>query len=221
MDAVTLKGRKAGFEIQLADAASLAEIQTQLQELLTKLAQDTPDEGNVEFVLETGQRLLTAEQAESVKAVFADFDRFTVSAVHAAVDTPAAMREAFLSRLVHLNGDIIRSGQTVTVDGDVLFTGNLHQGGTLAASGSVFMLGQAQGGLIIAGSHGDQAAIIAGDIHHAGQIRIADTIEIIEKKNQYSADTLSLINDLHILDHGSVTQLAKLRPRLFRKLEDM
>ncbi|MFD1432522.1 septum site-determining protein MinC [Lacticaseibacillus yichunensis] len=214
---MTLKGRKAGFELQLADGAGIAEICVALTTLLTKLAADTP-EGNVDFMLETGDRQLNEAQQSEIQQVFAQFPRFAVRSVHANVAAIAPLKSQLLAHTIHLVGGILRSGQVIEMQGDVLFVGSLHTGATLKASGSIFVMGDVAG-LLIAGSNGDQDAVITGNIKSAGQIRIADTVEIIEK-NDYDVNTLSYINDLHILSHGKLADLEKLRPKLFRKLED-
>ncbi|WP_461213491.1 septum site-determining protein MinC [Lacticaseibacillus sp. GG6-2] len=218
MDAVILKGRKDGFELQLADTASWVDILGGLEELLQKLAQDTP-EGQVDFLLTTGNRLLSADQRTEIQRVFDRFSRFEIKAIQATVEDGATLRARLRARSIHLVGGIIRSGQLLEYTGDVLFAGVLHRSGTLKATGSIFVMGSVEG-LLIAGANGDTGAVIAGDISHAGQIRIADTLEIIDA-NDYNAQTLSYINDLHILEHGSIDALAKMRPKLFRKLEDL
>ncbi|WP_125703080.1 septum site-determining protein MinC [Lacticaseibacillus daqingensis] len=218
MEAVTLKGRKAGFELQLADWAGISELTAQLQTLLARLATDTP-EGNVDFMIETGDRVLGADQLAEVTRVFDDFPRFSIKSVHAEVDHVVPLRQRFLAQSIHLVGGIVRSGQVVDCTGDVLFVGTLHQSATLRATRSIFVLGEVAG-LLIAGYTGDQDAVIAGDISKAGQIRIADTVEVVEA-NDYGPQTLCYINDLHILDHGALSDLGKLRPKLFRKLEDL
>ncbi|WP_461224236.1 septum site-determining protein MinC [Lacticaseibacillus suihuaensis] len=218
MDAVTLKGRKAGFELQLADWAGITAITAELQTLLARLATDTP-EGDVDFALETGQRRLDDAALSAIQAVFDQFPRFTVKTVHAEVDLVAPLMARVATQSVHLIGGIIRSGQVESVEGDVLFVGTLHRSGTLKATGSIFVMGPVAG-LLIAGASGDQDAVIAGDISQAGQIRIADTVEIIDK-NTYGSQTTSYINDLHILEHGELAKLPQLRPRIFRKLEEL
>nr|WP_246287404.1 septum site-determining protein MinC [Lacticaseibacillus absianus] len=196
----------------------MTEITAQLQTLLERLAQDTP-EGSVDFSIETGDRLLPEAQLAQVQQVFDGFPRFAIKSVHAEVDHVAPLRQRFLAQSVHLVGGIIRSGQVLDYTGDVLFTGTLHRSATLRATGSIFVMGPVEG-LLIAGFTGDQDAVIVGDISGAGQVRIADTVEVIEK-NTYGPQTLCYINDLHILDHGELGALGKLRPKLFRKLEDL
>lgn len=219
MDAVTLKGRKSGFELQLSASASLTEIQTALTALLARVAGDTKGTEDVEFVLETGDRLLNEEQAKLVQTVFAAYPQFKIQTIHADVAAIEPLRAAFEAKATHLVGGVLRSGQEAEYTGDVLFLGNLHRGATLRTTGSIFVMGQAEG-LLIAGAMGDQEAVIAGDISRAAQIRIADTLEIIDK-NSYTAQTTSYIDDLHALVHGKVPELAGLRPKLFRKLEEL
>lgn len=218
MDAVILKGRKDGFELQLADVADFDAILAGLEQLLQKLAQDTPDSG-VQFSITTGNRLLTSDQQTQVRRIFDRFPRFEIKALAANVADVAAVKAQCLARATHIVGGIVRSGQLLDYTGDVLFVGVLHASGTLRATGSIFVLGQVEG-LLIAGASGDTSAVIAGDISHAGQVRIADTVEIIED-NTYSAQTLTYINDLHILEHGQISSLSAMRPKLFRKLEDL
>ncbi|KRN25597.1 septum site-determining protein MinC [Lacticaseibacillus camelliae] len=219
MDAVTLKGRKSGFELQLASEASLDEVVASLTTLLARVAGDTKDQSNVDFVLETGDRLLNEAQAKAVQAVFDAYPQFEIKTIHADVAAIEPLRAHFEAKATHLVGGILRSGQEADYTGDVLFLGNLHRGATLRTTGSIFVMGTVEG-LLIAGALGDQAAVIVGDISRAAQIRIADTLEIIDK-NSYTAQTTSYIDDLHALVHGKVPELSKLRPKLFRKLEEM
>lgn len=218
MDAVTLKGRKEGYELQLADGASMAELTAGLGSLLTKLATDTP-EGDVEFLLTTGNRLLTQSQRDTVEAAFKPFTRFHIKSIQAAVADPTPLRAEFMQHSLHLVGGTIRSGQLVEHAGDVLFVGTLHPSGTLRATGSIFVLGTVEG-LLIAGANGDDSAVIVGDVSHAAQLRIADTVEIVADE-AHADKRVCFINDLHILDHGDTRDLQQLRPKLFRKLEDM
>lgn len=219
MDAVTLKGRQSGFELQLASEASLDEITAALTTLLARVAGDTKDQEHVDFVLETGDRLLNEDQAKAVQTVFDTYPQFAIKTIHAAVAAVEPLRAEFAAKATHLVGGVLRSGQEADYSGDVLFLGDLHRGATLKTTGSIFVMGQVEG-LLIAGTLGDQEAVIVGDISRAAQIRIADTLEIIDK-NSYTAQTTSYIDDLHALVHGKVPALAKLRPKLFRKLEEM
>lgn len=54
----------------------------------------------------------------------------------------------------------IRSGRRVEVPGDLLVIGDLHAGGEVVAGGNVMILGQLRGGMIHAGSYGDERAVI-------------------------------------------------------------
>ncbi|WP_164507894.1 septum site-determining protein MinC [Lacticaseibacillus suibinensis] len=218
MEAVTLKGRKSGFELQFRAASSIEEITAQLATLLARLSADTENTGEVEFVIETGDRLLDESQAQAIQQVFAQYPHFTIGAIHADVAAIAPLKARLAAQATHLVGGVLRSGQEANYSGDVLFLGTLHQGATLRTTGSIFVMGTVEG-LLIAGADGAQDAIIAGDISKAGQIRIADTIEIIDK-NTYGPETTSYINDLHVLTHGQTAGLSELRPKLFRKLEE-
>jgi len=218
VETVILKGRKDGFELMLADWADFDQVTTDLEALLVQLNQDTSTE-KVEFSLESGNRLFDETQAATITQIFERFPRFTVRQLHSNVGPVAELKQRFLNQAIHLSGGIIRSGQRQAFNGDVLFSGTLHKDAVLEATGSVFVLGEVHG-LVIAGADGDASAVIVGDVSQATQIRIADSVDIIADRN-VSGTSLSYVNDLHILEHGDAAQLKDLRPRLFRKMEEM
>jgi len=218
VETVILKGRKDGFELLLADWADFTQLLADLDTLLTQLNQDTSTE-QVQFSLESGNRLLDETQNAEVAKIFDRFPRFTVKQIHSNVADVAELKQRFLNQTIHLAGGILRSGQRETFQGDVLFAGTLHKGAVLQATGSVFLQGDIEG-LVIAGSDGDDSAVIVGDVSQASQIRIADSVDIIADRN-VTDTSLSYVNDLHILEHGDAAKLKDLRPRLFRKMEEL
>ena len=110
----------------------------------------------------------------------------------------------------------IRSGQAVTASGDILLIGKVHPGGMIRASGNIFIIGELHG-LAHAGFEGDAKAVIVADFQSKAQIRIADSVEIIDEKTSPEAQSeaaFAYINDLHMLSFGSLDQLKKIRPTI-------
>lgn len=222
MDAVTLRGRKEGFELNIDAGADFDQALLALAELLTKIRQEQPTLGSdkIELELTTGLRLLNEAQETALQTTLARFPEFQVNRIQSLVMTieeATAQREA--DRL-HVEPNVLRSGQEVNYDGDVLFVGNLHQGATVKASGSIFVLGEVAG-IVHAGYPDNPEAMIAGDLSHAVQLRIADAVEILDhKKNQFTAQSMSYINDLHVIDYGAITDLKQINPKLYRKMKE-
>ncbi|BBF74162.1 septum site-determining protein MinC [Lacticaseibacillus paracasei] len=218
MDSVVLKGRNDGLALQLQDKADFEQIMRTLKTLLGKLYEETPT-GDVSYRLETGNRLLTEEQLADIQKIFADFPRFSINGVVSAVIDKTVVNEMIAAKTTHRIGGVIRSGQTIDLMGDVLFLGDLHSGATLCASGNIFVMGQV-GGVVQAGSQGDARAVVVGDLKGAGQIRIADVVEIVA--DHYDPDRpVAYLNELHTMTHAGLADLASIRPRLFKQMEAM
>lgn len=218
MDAVILKGRADGFELQLTDSAAFSDILTQLDALLGHLYQDTPS-GDVNFVIETGRRLLTAAQKHAVDAVFAKYPRFSTRLLHSDVVDAETVQTRVRQARTNFAGGVIRSGQVLAVNGDLVFTGVLHANGVIRASGSVFVLGTAEGGVVHAGYPDNSLAVAAGRISDLAQIRIADAVEVVEDEDK-TAGNLCYMSDEHMLVHADLGDLATLRPQIFKKMEE-
>ncbi|WDF81686.1 septum site-determining protein MinC [Lacticaseibacillus pabuli] len=212
MDAVILKGRADGFELQLATAASFAEIKEQLEKLLAHLHEETPTD-TVGFVVETGKRLFTDEQRQELENVFDKFPRFTIRLMRSDVVESSAVAAKITRARTSFAGGIVRSGQVLSFPGDVVFTGDLHKGGTIRANGSIYVMGSAEG-VVHAGYPQNGYAVVAGRLTHLTQVRIADTVDVVEDEN-YPAAAVSYINDQHLLVHAELSKLQDVRPQIF------
>lgn len=217
MDAVILKGTADGFGLRLNADASIAEIMTQLDSLLGRLYQDTP-EGNVNFTVETGMRLLSDEARHELDRVFGQYPRFAMRMISADVVASSTMTAKVQAAKTHFAGGVVRSGQVLTFAGDVVFAGTLHQGGQVRASGSVYLLGAAHG-IVHAGFPDNSHAVVAGDVHNLTQVRIADAVEIVEA-DEYSEPAVCYMSDQHLLTHDKLAVLSTLRPQIFDQMEE-
>lgn len=217
MDAVILKGRADGFELQLQAAADFEAVLTALDALLSHLYEDTPT-GNVDFIVESGKRLLTTEQRQSIEAAFARYPRFSIRMVHSEVVEAASVAAKVAKAKTTFIGGVIRSGQVVSASGDVVFTGDLHKGGKVQAGGSVFVMGQAEG-IVHAGYPQHDYAVVAGRVKHLQQIRIAESVEVVADED-YTEASVCYMNDQHLLAHKPLTALQDLRPQLFEQMEE-
>lgn len=221
MQAVVLKGHKSGYELILNPGASFADIKAELSELMKRLHNDESSDRTQKysFDINTESVLYTAEQKQELENIFADYPRFNIHKIQSSVIDRQEAQEIVDSTTLHVNGDIIRNGQDKLFHGDLLFLGNLHQGGILRATGSIFVMGTVHGTLC-AGYENNTRAVLAGKIKNAQQLRIADLVAIVneDQKIQQMDQTGALfVNDLHALALTKIEELKTIRPKLFVK----
>ncbi|WP_407390026.1 septum site-determining protein MinC [Carnobacterium jeotgali] len=218
---VTLKGTKDSFVLSLDEAASFVSIMKELNELLEHLngEQKKSKEVQKEIFLEikTGNRLLSEEQQELLTEEIKLKSTFLIKKITSDVVTIEKAIEWQEAVSLQMEVQTIRSGQVLTAPGNLLFVGKVHPGGMLRANGSIFIIGELMG-IAHAGFEGNTNAVIVADFHTDAQIRIADSVEIIEKKSDHydnvRKNEFAYINDLHILDFNSLEQLKRTRPNL-------
>ncbi|MBT2731702.1 septum site-determining protein MinC [Carnobacterium sp. ISL-102] len=218
---VTLKGTKGSFVLSLDEAASFVSIMKELNELLEHLnsEQKRSKEVQKEILLEikTGNRLLSQEQQELIIEEINSNSTFSIKTITSSVVTVTKAIEWQKTVSLQMEVQTIRSGQVLTAPGNLLFIGKVHPGGVLRAKGSIFIIGELMG-TAHAGFEGNINSVIVADFHTNAQIRIADSVQIVEKKNEHPDNVrkneFAFINDLHILDFHSLEQLKKIRPNL-------
>lgn len=217
MDAVILKGTADGFGLRLNADAAVTEIIAQLDALLGRLYKDTP-EGSVNFTVDTGNRLFDEQQRQQLDQVFAQYPRFAVRMVSSSVVASSTVDARIAAAKTHFAGGIVRSGQALTFNGDVVFAGVLHPGGQVRASGSVFILGAANG-VVHAGFPDNSNAVVAGNLGGLTQVRIADAVEIVEPET-YAQPAVCFMTDQHLLAHDELAKLRDIRPQIFDQTEE-
>lgn len=217
MQAVTLKGHKEGFEIILDSRVSFAEITRELEKLLKELRMNNANQKQTAFDITTGMRLLTAEEKKEIEKIVSRFEGFSIHRITADVIRTDVALDLMNQRSTHRVGRVVRNGQVVTIKGDVLFFGSVHQGGILQATGNIYVLGEVQG-IVHAGYEDNTRAVIVGDLNTAQQVRIGDVVTIVaDRPADEPLDKVVYVSDLHNLESTDVHTLMTLRPKLFVK----
>ena len=217
MQAVTLKGHKEGFEIILDSRVSFAEITSELEKLLKELRMNNANQKQTAFDITTGMRLLTAEEKKEIEKIVSRFEGFSTHRITADVIRTDVALDLMNQRSTHRVGRVVRNGQVVTIKGDVLFFGSVHQGGILQATGNIYVLGEVQG-IVHAGYEDNTRAVIVGDLNTAQQVRIGDVVTIVaDRPADEPLDKVVYVSDLHNLESTDVHTLMTLRPKLFVK----
>lgn len=218
-ESIALKGHKDGYEIVFRSEADFHNIKKELKDLLGHLHNDNSklDAKKVEFKIQTGNRLLTADEKKEIEDIFADYPMFSIHRIKSNVVLKDEALTVVNKSIVHPNADIVRNGQVKQIDGDVLFMGIIHEGGILQATGNIYILGDVKG-IVSAGYPDNSSAVIVGNVENAQQVRIADVVTIFDDEIQPEHNKpVMFINDLHKLSYLKMDDLKKLRPKIYTK----
>lgn len=219
-DAAVLKGTNDGYEIILDDEADLNDVFAALRKLLKKLETQTATGSSqpIAFDIQTGLRLWSADNRSEIEKIFSKFQLFSVHKIISDVITKEESARILEQESVHILDRIIRNGQIIHIQGDVLFLGKIHEGGKLIVGGNVYVLGDVHG-VIQAGYPDLEDKMIIGDVHNAQQVRIGEQHEILDDTNQkITENTVVYVNDLHVLDYGKVEDLKQINPKFFNQI---
>jgi septum site-determining protein MinC len=91
----------------------------------------------------------------------------------------------------------LRSGGKISYDGNVVVIGDVNSGAEIVAGGSVIVWGRLRG-VVHAGCHGDEAAVVCALELAPMQLRIAGEIAISPKKQPRSQPEVARIQDGHL-----------------------
>ncbi|KRN87450.1 septum site-determining protein MinC [Carnobacterium maltaromaticum] len=218
---VTLKGTKDGFVLTLDESVAFETVLSDLDQLLEKLHSENKEQKEVQkgisLEVKTGMRLFSEDEKAKITEKISSKSQFQLKKISAEVLTYQQATEWHESNSLQMEIQTIRSGQVLQAPGDILLIGKIHPGGTIRASGSIFILGELLG-LAHAGFDGDNEAIVVADFQTDAQIRIAESVQIIENKAKNQAGTdekqFAYINDLHILDFEGLDKLRTIRPKM-------
>lgn len=207
---VMIKGTRDGLTLFLSDDAPFHDVKEQLIDMLN---QDDFDEVDslITIKVELGNRLLHTDEREELKTLIQSKRRLVVQDI---VSNVISKQEALTLKEasdVHLHTRPVRSGQVVDIVGDVLVIGDVNPGGTVKATGNVFVLGALRG-IAHAGYEGNADVVIAASLMNPVQLRIA---ELYSRAPDYETDGVYM--ECAYIEEGQIVmdrlqQVMKKRP---------
>ncbi|TCP68567.1 septum site-determining protein MinC [Baia soyae] len=167
---VTIKGTKDGLLFYFDDSCPYSEI---LEELTHKLEHNQAlwEGPDTKIRIKLGSRQITNEEEQSLRDIFAQKKNLVIYGIESEGKPHLIESEMGITTL----SGTVRSGQVLTHIGDLLFLGDVNPGGSIQASGSIYVMGALRG-LAHAGMQGDERAIIAASVFKPTQLRVADVI---------------------------------------------
>lgn len=215
--AVSLKGTKEGYQLIIQSSASMQDVYDELESLTVQLKKDSHSGREIKFHVKSGQRELTDEEKKVVSDIVED-EFFKISSFESEVMSLDKFMRWHNETSPSLEVRTVRSGQIVEAEGDMLLIGVVHPGGTVRATGSIFVIGELKG-IAHAGVNGKESAVVVANFRYNAQVRIGDNVHVIEKKNRLddeASDTVEFVyvNDLHIIEVSPLENLKTIRPKM-------
>lgn len=210
---VTIKGTKEGLILRLDDKCSYTEMLTELRQ---KVADDQLD-GVVEVQVHLGNRYCGDEEMKEIIGIIHESPHLRVSKIQSDVILVEECNRRVKESQSEIYVGIVRSGQVVAADGDLVVIGDVNPNGRVVAAGSIFVLGRLKG-IAHAGADGNREAVIAASWLEATHLMIADKMETM-------TDELTILSEhpemecAYLHSNGFITidrlqELRILRPEL-------
>lgn len=181
---VTIKGKKDGLVLLLDDRCSYKDLIHELEEKLSIESIGDSSDPLVSVRVKTGNRYLTDKQRKDIQKIIRDKKNLFVSEIESNVITKAECEERVRQNSMQPVNKMVRSGQVLTIEGDLLLLGDVNPGGKVVASGNVYIMGNLRG-IAHAGSDGDKSKVIAASHMCPMQLQIGQILcRSIEKKTE-------------------------------------
>lgn len=171
---VTIKGTKDGLVLRLDDKCAYSDLLTELRE---KVAEDGL-EGLSEVQVHIGNRYCNEEDLREIMNVIHNSPNLRVSKIQSDVVTMEDCNRRIVENQSETYIGIVRSGQVIEAEGDLVVIGDVNPNGRVTAGGSVYVLGRLKG-IAHAGANGNKQAVIAASWLEATHLMIADKIELM------------------------------------------
>ncbi|MNO53297.1 Septum site-determining protein MinC [compost metagenome] len=168
---VRIKGIKDGLIFLLDDKCPFEDLLSELRYKLEHSHQNILTGPIVHVDIKLGNRPVTEEDKEAVLEILKGQGNLLIRSIEA---LPVPGSEDNDDALFLMSG-ILRSGQVLHHDGNLLYLGDVNPGGTITCSGDIYILGSLRG-MAHAGVDGNEEAIIAASLMSPTQLRIADII---------------------------------------------
>ncbi|MNC38123.1 Septum site-determining protein MinC [compost metagenome] len=167
---VRIKGIKDGLVFLLDDKCPFEDLLSELRYKLEHSHQNILTGPIVHVDIKLGNRPVSEEDKEAVLDILKSQGNLLIRSVEALEEPGDKDSEALF-----LMSGMLRSGQVLHHQGNLLFLGDVNPGGTITCSGDIYILGALRG-MAHAGVDGNQDAIIAASLLSPTQLRIADVI---------------------------------------------
>lgn len=167
---IMIKGVKEGLLFLLDDQCTFDALLEELKYKIEKTHQQLLTGPLVHVHVKLGKRLLSEDQKEEIRVIIRSQGNLLVQSIDS--DVIEVTNDGPQLKVLTA---IVRSGQTIEHEGDLLLMGDVNPGGTLLCTGDIYVLGSLKG-MAHAGMAGRTDVIIAASLMRPTQLRIADIV---------------------------------------------
>lgn len=213
---VTIKGTKSGLSLHLDELCSFQQLLKELEEKLSSNHQPE-DSPLISVHIKAGNRYLSREQQDQICDIIRSKKKLVVDSFESNVLTKEEALNWKKQTDISSVCRIVRSGQVLQVEGDLLLIGDVNPGGTVMAGGNIFIMGALRG-IAHAGCYGNSDAVISASLMKPMQLRINDLVNRApdqhEAGNEMECAFIDQKENQIVIDRVQV--LPHLRPNLTR-----
>ncbi|EMF45307.1 Septum site-determining protein MinC [Planococcus halocryophilus Or1] len=146
-----------------------------LTELKAKVSDPALD-SDTEVMVHLNKRYCTDSQIQELSEVVATNPHLKVVGTTSDILTVEECEQKIIESQSETYVGIVRSGQVIKAEGDLVVIGDVNPNGRVEAGGSVYVLGRLKGAAH-AGTKGNRDAVIAASWLEATQLKIHDELE--------------------------------------------
>lgn len=204
---VLIKGTKDGLVLQLDDQCAYSDL---LDELKRKVTEDGL-EGQAEVIIHVGNRYCSQEQLKEILHIVQQSKHLKVSKIKSDVITVEECNQKLLKRQSSTYIGIVRSGQEIRAEGDLVVIGDVNPNAKVIAGGSIYVMGRLKG-IAHAGAKGNRESVIAASWLAATHLKIADLMELMTNEVTILAEKPEMeCAYIHSSGHIAIDRLQDLR----------
>jgi len=189
---INIRGTSKGIILTLDDEAMFTDIFAELKSFLVKNHLNMKND-NAPITVKLGYRYLKESQEIELRKLLEDEYELHIENLSSELTLKSQVIKKYHDTQIKTYSRIVRSGQTIQVEGSLLLIGDVNPGGKVEASGNIFILGELLG-IAHAGMKDNNHAIITASFMNPTQLRIG---EYISRAPDYESEGV-------YLEHASV-----------------
>lgn len=213
---VTIKGTKDGLTFILDDHCAFEDLIIELSRKLDQKYYLNEEDPCVRANVILGNRYVTKEERELIEKTITEGKNLVIEKFESNVITKTEAEQLFKKNQIRSLAKIVRSGQVLEIDGDLLLIGDINPGGAVISTGSIYVLGAIRG-MAHAGSRGNRHAVICASLMAPSQLRIADLLREEPNRNEQEEREMecAFVNEeLEEIQFHKIQEVKNIRPDL-------
>ncbi len=170
---VRIKGVKEGLHFMLDDLCDWDTVLDELEYKLQKTHQTILYGPMTHVFVKCGHRELNEQMKLQIQSIIKKQGNLLIKSIQSEIKD-SAEQEPEIPK-IQIGKGVIRSGQILQFENDILFLGDINPGGTIICNHNIYVMGALRGSAH-AGINGDESAIIVASLFQPTQLRIANII---------------------------------------------